>query len=355
MAVAAALCGVLTGCNTAQPPVDDETAVLGPARCPAGILMGAGTSTQRAAIDEVGEAYAERCASRASVRYNPVGTQGGLAAFAEGDVEWAGIDIPFNEQQRRDAAESCSAGDVWSLPMVAGPVAIAYNIEGVEELTLSAEVLGRILDGRIARWDDPAVAALNAEVTLPKAPITVVARNDLTGVNSELTHYLATAGDWPADRVGDGWAGGGERRNETPGVVSELRGTPNSVGYVEWSAARDNDLAVARLDSGAGPVELTPQSAAAGLAAAEVSGTGPGVRLVPRYSDPEPGAYPLQVVSYEVVCSAGATPSPQVTLLRDFLGFLASDPQQESLGAMGFTPLPGEVRESVRETIGQIR
>lgn len=354
LVAAVAGCLVLAGCGTARAPLTDEDLTsLGPARCPGGALVGAGSTAQHNAVDQVGATYADRCDERATVRYEASGSAAGVAAFLGGKVDWAGADAPLTDEQKDSAAARCTAGEAWSLPLVAGPVAIAFNLTGVEHLTLSAPVLGDVFSGRIARWNDPAIATLNPDVTLPDAAIEVIARGDDNGLTAGLTRYLAANAAWPSDRVGAQWRGVGERLGRTEVLVA-LRGTPNSIGYVEHSAALDNSLEMARLDSGAGPVELTPQSAALGLATATISGERSTLRLTPVYADAPAGAYPLQIVSYEVICTTGLTPSSKTLLLRDFLGFLASDQQQAALGEVGYTPLPAAVREPIREAIAEI-
>lgn len=352
---AAAGCLVIAGCGTARAPLtDEETTSLGPAKCPGGELRGAGSSAQHNAIDQVGETYSERCDRGASVKYEASGSAAGIAAFLAGTIDWAGSETPLTEAQQNAAASRCTGGEAWSLPLVAGPVSIAFNLTGVEHLTLSAPVLGEVFQGRITRWNDPAIATLNPDVTLPDAPINVVARDDAHGLTEGLTRYLADHGAWPSDRVGNQWSGAGVTLSRAD-ALSALRGTANSIGYVENSAALDNSLPIARLDSGAGPVELTPQSAAAGLATARISGEDGDLRLTPVYADAPAGAYPLQIVSYEVICTTGLTPSSKIMLLKDFLGFLASDQQQAALGEVGYTPLPDAVREPVRDAISKIR
>lgn len=346
---------VLAGCGTAQTTLPDQDTInLGPARCPGGELIGVGTTVQHNAIDQVAAAYATRCDEKATVRYTASGAAAGVREFLAGTADWAGTDAPLAEADRAAARSRCTAGEAWSLPMVAGPVAIVFNLPGITDLTLSAPVLGQILSGGITQWNDPAIAALNPGAPLPAAPIGVVGRSDANGLTTALTGYLAANDAWPADRVGAEWSGTGTPA-ERFGVLSSLRGTANTLGYVEFSAARDNGLSVARLDSGAGPVELTAASAAAGLATADIAGTGGDLRLTPRFGNAAAGAYPVQTVSYQAICTTGLTPVTKTVLLRDFLGFVASDQQQAALGELGYTPLPESVRGPLRTAISQVR
>lgn len=367
---AAAVCALLVGCGTAQTDLSQEdTEALGPAKCPSGQLVGVGVDTQRSAMDDVAAAYAERCSYRESVRYEAASADAGLRAFVTEKgtptdpqseapaptyaADWAGIDGPLTDAERGIAQQRCTSGDVWALPLVASPVAITVNLS-VDRLVLTPEVLGRALDGGITRWNDPAVAALNPGVALPDEPITVVARSDANGATGELTRFLAETRAWPADRVSETWPVAGELKGSTSDVVRTLRGTTGAVGYTDLSTARDNGLTVVSLDLGAGPVDVTPETTAAGLAHAEITGTGGDVRVLPAYAEAAPGAYPLHVVSYQVICGATGDPRPQAALLKDFLGFLASDPQQDALAAVGYTPVPPAAREATRQAIGEL-
>ncbi|WP_432558610.1 substrate-binding domain-containing protein [Granulicoccus sp. GXG6511] len=349
-------CLLIAGCGTAQTNLtDDETVDQGPARCPGGQeLKGAGSTAQHNAIDHVAATYEAVCDDRVGIHYEATDSEAAISTFLAGTVDWAGSETLLTQDQQAAAADRCTAGEARSLPLVAGSVAIVVNLPGVDQLTLSTPVLGKIFDGGVTRWNDPAIADLNPGLPLPDGAIDVVAREDQSGLTAGLTRYLADNGAWPADKVGEEWAGTGERLGRAA-VLATLRGTPNSIGYVELSAARDNGLTVARIDSGAGPVELTAESAAAGLARAEMSERDGELRLTPNYVDAPAGAYPLQIVSYQIVCTTGLTPRAKTLLLKDFLGFLASDPQQAALGELGYTPLPESARGPVRDAIAQLR
>ncbi|MDO5501144.1 MAG: substrate-binding domain-containing protein [Propionibacteriaceae bacterium] len=345
---AAVACLALAGCGTAQTDLTDGTEDLGPAKCPGGLLIGAGSATQRSAVEDVGIAYAARCDQGNAVNYLPGTTREALTSFVDEEADWVGSDAPIPESSLRAARAFCEDGELLSFPLIASPVAIAVNVGGVEELTLPAPVLGRIFSGDITRWDDPAITDANPGQALPDEQINVIARNDGGGPTTALQRYLVDAGGWPSERAVEGWQGVGELGEGTPGVLSLLRGTEHSIGYVEFSSARTNDLTVARLDSGAGPVELTGESAAAGLTGAELTGGEGSLELVVPTAAPE--AYPIQTVTYQLVC----TTAEKRALLKDYLGFLASDPQQTALGELGYAPLPEPVRGPIRDAIAQI-
>lgn len=353
---ATVFCLALAGCNTAGTPLatDEETASLGPARCPTGGIIGVGAAVQRTAFEEVVAAYTERCDERSSVTYNVIADEAALEAFVLAEADWIATDSPLDGAAREAATSRCSPHQLLTMPMIANPIALAYHLPGVDRLVLSSPLAGRIFSGEITTWDHPDIAALNPGVPLPGEQINVFARADPSGVTTQVSSWLAETGNWPAERVGRDWTGAGEKKSESSGIIQAVRATPHSIGYAEFSAARDNSVPVAWLDNGAGPVELTTTSAAQGLAEATVSGSGGELRITPKYAGSGPRSYPLVQVGYQTACSSGLEKG-KAPLLRDFLGFVASEQQQSSLGELGLAPLPAAIQEEVTGTVGQIR
>lgn len=357
-AVAVALTGLaLAGCGTANPAPTAEVTPLGPATCPAGEVVGAGSPVVHNALDELGQAYRERCAETSSAFYRPVGVDAALVSFAAAQTDWTSSDVPVEGPAAATAAARCVKGELWNIPLLGHVVVISFNLPGVDELTLSAPVLARMLDGRITRWNDPAITGLNAGRTLPDLPITVLGRADSDGTTRTLTAFLAANSDWPADRVGPEWVGAGQKLASTADVLTGLRSTPGALGYADASVISANDLPAAAIDAGSGPVKPTLDSASQALQRAPLTGEKGNIRLAPVYADSPAGAYPLVGVDYQVVCTTGAYAAPterKAAILKDFLGFAASDPQQESLGELGYVPLPTEARSRVRSAIGSL-
>lgn len=353
-ALAAVTCVALAGCNTANTPLtSEETASLGPASCAVGTIVGGGSALHRTAFEEVLAAYAERCDNRAAVGFNSMPADAALQAFNAKEIDWVGTDAPLDGAARATAATRCTTAPLLTLPTLANPIVFPYHLPGVDRLVLSGPVAGRILDGTIAAWDDPQIAALNPGIPLPAAPIVVVGRADTSGSTEVVSRYLAAVDAWPENRVGRDWAGAGEKKVNSTEIIETVRATPNSIGYAEFSAARDNSLSMAWLDNGAGPIEPTVASASRALAEAQVDGAGGDLTLTPKLTGTGAGSYPLIAVGYQVTCQSGF-PQGKGLLLRDFLGFLASEPQQQSLGELGLVPMPARVSEQVTETISEM-
>ncbi len=357
-AVAVALTGLaLAGCGTANPTPTAELTPLGPATCPTGEVVGAGSPVVHNALDELGQAYRERCAESSSAFYRPIGVEAALESFAAAETDWTSSDVPVEGAAATAAAARCVKGELWNIPLLGHAVVISFNLPGVDELTLSAPVLARVLDGRITRWNDPEITAINAGRTLPDLPITVLGRADSDGTTRTLTTFLAATADWPADKVGAEWTGTGEKLDRTADLLTGIRSLPGAISYADASVLSANDLPTAAIDAGAGAVAPTPESTSAALQRAELSGEKGNIRLTPTYTDSPPGTYPLVGIDYQVVCTEGAYTTQnrrKAAILKDFLGFAASDPQQKSIGDLGYVPLPEEARSRVRQAIATL-
>jgi phosphate transport system substrate-binding protein len=239
--------------------------------------------------------------------------------------------------------------------MVVGPIAFAYNIDGVDKLTMNAEVLSQIFTGTIKTWNDPKIAKINSGVTLPSAPITVFFRSDESGTTENTTKFLSKAGNgaWTSPPA-KAWPGTGEGKNKSSGVAQAVASTKNSISYMEWSYARDNKLAVAQLDSGKGPVELSGEAVGKAVAEATVAGTGNDLSLSLKYSGNTDGAYPALLVSYEIACSKGLA-ADKTAIVKDFLTYFATAEAQKSLEDLGYAPLPSSLQTKVTAAVAAIQ
>ena len=346
--------------NAAPNDSGSASAPAGGLECPAGSLNAEGSSAQGNAISEVIAGYNAECGGGATIEYNPTGSGAGIKSFYNGLVDFAGSDSALKTEEKDGVVESakaeerCGGNPAWNLPMVVGPIAFAYNVEGVDKLVTNAEVLAEIFNGSITNWNDPKIAALNEGATLPDAKITVFFRSDESGTTENATKYLSEAGNgaWK-DEPAKAWTGAGEGKNKSSGVAEGVTSTANSISYMEWSYAKDNDLQIAQLDSGSGPVELTGESVGKALAEATPTGKGNDLGLELKYTDNAEGAYPALLVTYEIVCSKGLA-ADKTAILKDFLGYFASDPTQQGLEELGYAPVPAELLTKVKGAVDAI-
>jgi phosphate transport system substrate-binding protein len=364
--VAVASLGVLalSACGSDPEPSGSSSASSssseGSADCPQGTLNAEGSTAQKNAIEEVISKYNEKCAD-VTVNYNPTGSGAGIKQFNASQVDFAGSDSALKtvsadggETEAAAAAKRCQGSPALNLPMVIGPITIAYNVDGLDKLVLDGPTAAKIFQGTIKTWNDPAIAKLNAGAKLPSAPISVFFRSDESGTTENFAKYLsaAGAGAWtgkPAKK----WTGTGAGKEKSAGVAEGVKSTKNSITYVEWSYAIDNKLGIAQIDTGAGPVELSADSAGKALAAAKPAGTGSDLALKLDYATKAPGAYPIILVTYEVACSKGLA-AEKTALVKSFLSYFVSADGQGALTDLHYAPLPDDLRTKVDAAIQSI-
>ena len=190
-----------------------------------------------------------------------------------------------------------------------GPIAVTYHIGGVSSLKLDGPTTAKIFNGSISRWDDPALEALNAGTPLPPKPIHVVFRSDRSGTTANFQQYLAAASDgaWGKGE-GETFKGGvGDGADGNNGTSAALQSTDGSITYNEWSFAVGKQLNMAQIITSAGPdpVPITADSVGKTIAGARVKGQGHDLVLDTSsfYKPTQPGAYPIVLATYEIVCS----------------------------------------------------
>ena len=325
-----------------------------------GTLNGEGSSAQKNAIELASSSFGDDNPG-ATVNYNPTGSGAGIKQFNAKQVDWAGSDSALKTEAKDgvveadDAKARCGGNEAWNLPMVAGPISIAYNLPGVDKLILTPEVAAKVFLGEIKTWDDAAIKAINPGVTLPSTAISVFFRSDESGTTENLQKYLkgSAADAWKAEpsKVWPGKAGEGKSKSD--GVSEGVKSTEGGVTYVEWSYARDNKLGVAQIDNGGGAVELTGESAGKAVAAAKADGTGNDLRLKLDYATKTPGTYPIVLITYEVVCSKGLD-ADKTKLLKAYLKHLADPATQKELEGIGYAPLPTEIQTKVAAAVEAI-
>jgi len=358
LAGALALAGCGTDDNTASPPAGggSDTAAgasIAGVNCATGTITASGSSAQKNAMDEWVKRYQQAC-SGSTINYQSVGSGAGIQQFTAGQTAFAGSDSALKSGAEQQAADArCAGSRAINLPMVVGPVAVAYNLPGVDELNLNPQTLAGIFNGSISTWNDPAIAALNPGARLPSSPIQAFHRSDSSGTTENFTKYLAAAAPdvWTVEAGKDWKAPGGQGAKGNEGVTQGVDSTESSIGYVELSFATNAGLGVARIDNGGGqPVELTTESVGKAVEAAKLAGTGNDLKLTLDYATKAPGAYPILLVTYEITCEKGL-PAEQAALTKSFLDYTASPEGQQVLEGLGYSPLPDTIRSKVATAV----
>ena len=353
LALAAAL--GLSACGSDGP----STAPGGPSAagvsCATGSVTGAGSSAQKNAVDEWIKAYQQAC-NGATVNYQPSGSGAGIEAFVSGTVDFAGSDSALKDDEVDAARERCGSGSALNLPMVIGPIAVAYKLDGVSDLVLDAPTIAKIFSGKITMWNDPAVAALNPGKQLPATRVQAFHRSDESGTTDNFQKYLDAAAQqaWTYGTGKKFAAPGGQSAAKSDGVTQAVSSTDGAVTYVEQSFAENAGLGIAQIATGAGsPVKLTGESAAKAVEAADVTGKGNDLQLDLDYATKAEGAYPIVLVTYEIVCEKG-TPADKLPLVKSFLTYTSSEQGQSGLQRLGYAPLPSSIRTKVAAAVGQL-
>lgn len=321
-----------------------------------GTINAAGSSAQANAIDEWKKNF-QQANPKVNLNYQPSGSGAGVQAFVQGTVAFAGSDSALKDDKGEPAQADarCKTGKAINLPMVTGPVAVVYNLPGVEGLRLSPATIGGIFNSKITKWDDAAIKADNPQATLPSTPIQAFHRSDESGTTDNFTKFLAKTAGWPYEPA-KAWpaAAKGQGAKGSDSVAQAVRNTPGAIGYVEFSYAENSGLATARVANGAGEfVELTPASASKTVEAAEVVGRGNDLKLSIDYATKAAGAYPIVLVTYEITCEKGL-PAQEAELVKSFLTYTASDAGQQALTDLGYAPLPATLLGKVRTAIEAI-
>ncbi|MCG6941736.1 MAG: phosphate ABC transporter substrate-binding protein PstS [Thiohalocapsa sp.] len=284
------------------------------------------------------------------VDYQSTGSAGGVQDLIGGRVDFAGTDLPLTEEQARRVA-----GGIRQAPMAAGGIVAVYSLDGVPDLKLSRDALVGIFSGRIARWNDAAIAAANPGATLPDAPITVVARADSSGTTYKFTRHLSAVSAEFAQQVGTNmlpnWPkalkvrGGLVRGRGNDGVAASVRAIPGSIGYVQYAFGFLPGISMAALENRSGKY-VAPGEAGFDAAMLSVYEN----HSVENTSDPiGDGAYPIVGISWLVLRNRYDDPAKPAAL-DDVIAY-ALGAGQDITERLGYVRFPKPLITSVQEQL----
>lgn len=291
-----------------------------------------------------------------TLEYDSVGSGSGRSQFIDGAVAFAGSDAALDEEETEQATERCSGSEVVNLPGYVAPIAVAFNLEGVDSLNLKPEVIAEIFDQKITKWNDEKIAEDNPDVDLPDSEIVPVNRSDESGTTENFVAYLSeAAGDaWPHEVSGDWPIEPKEAAQGSSGVVNALEGGEGTIGYVD--ASHVGDLGTAAVGVGDDFTEYSPEAAAKIVDAspAREGNTENDHAIELDYTTEEEGVYPIVLISYEVACMEYAEQA-DADLVKSFLSYVNSEAgQQAAADEAGSAPLSQETRDALQETIDSI-
>lgn len=357
-AVAAIAALALAGCASNETPTTDPSGDA-PASDLQGEIAGGGASSQEVAVAAWTKGF-QTANSGVTITYDPAGSGAGRESFQAGAFPFAGSDRAFKiEEIEAGPFDSCADGSgIVELPTYISPIAVIFNIEGVDSLNLNAETIAGLFSGEITNWNDEAIAALNEGVDLPDLAVTPVHRQDDSGTTENFTDYLYQAAPdvwtWEADGV---WPlESGEGANGTSGVVGAVAGGNGTVGYADASRAAEEGLNAAAVQVGDEFVTYSPEAAAAVVDESpfEEGRTEADLAIALDRTTEVAGVYPIVLVSYMIACQeyADASVAP---IVKGFLEYVASpEGQAEAAAAAGSAPISEALTEKVNAAIATI-
>jgi phosphate transport system substrate-binding protein len=285
------------------------------------------------------------------INYQSIGSGGGIRQITQETVFFGATDGPMTDEQLQAAP-----GRIFHFPTVLGAVVPIYNVQGVNtELKFSGPLLADIFLGKVTKWNDPAIAKLNAGVNLPATDITVVHRSDGSGTTYIWVDYLAKVSPEWKKRVGVNtsvrWpAGVGGKGNE--GVAGLVRQSPDSIGYVELIYALQNKIAYGSVQNSAGKyvrASIESTTAAAAAAAAKM----PADFRVSITNPPGDQAYPIASFTW-LLLYENPKDKRQGKVMVEFLKWALTDGQKFAK-ELGYAPLPESVVKLEMQQLAKIR
>lgn len=324
-----------------------------------GEIAGAGASSQEAA-QEAWVAEFQNANEGVTISYDPVGSGGGREQFVAGGVAYAGSDASLSEEENelKKSLERCEPGELIEIPAYVSPIAVIYNLPGVEELNLSPETLAKIFNQEITSWDDPAIAADNEGAELPSTRITPVNRSDESGTTENFVEYLSQVAPnvWTYEVSGDWPVKGGEAASGTSGVVEAVTAGEGAIGYADESQA--GELGIALIGVGDEFVGPTSEAAAKILEASpEDEEVKEGQYMFPFSLDrktEESGTYPIVLVSYLLACTEYGS-ADEAAVVKGYLEYvISSEGQEVAQENAGSAPLSAALTEKITPAIEAI-
>lgn len=308
-------------------------------------VTGAGASFPSPVYSKWADAYAKASGNR--VNYQSIGSSGGVRQIRAKTVDFGASDAPLKE-------EALQKYGLIQFPTVFGAVVPVVNLPGIKpgELKLTGSVLADIYLGKITKWDDKAIAALNAGLKLPSQAISVVRRADGSGTTAIFTNYLSkVSADWKS-KVGEGttvqWpAGLGGKGNE--GVSAFVQRLPGSMGYVEYAYAKTNKLAYAQLKNAAGKFVQPSENTVA--AAAE--GWGGGGNFEQPTNESGKDAWPIAGATFIIVYRVAEKPQQTAEVMK-FFDWAYQNGDKMALD-LDYVPMPDSVVQQVHGLWRQVK
>ena len=358
MLASVAACGDNTAATTDNSSSSDSTSKSTPI---SGNFSGAGASSQQAAV-EAWIAGFQGTNPEAKIAYNPSGSGAGVQTFLTGATAWAGSDKALADDEVEQSKSVCTEGTAFDVPVYISPIAVVFNLKGVSDagkhINMDAATIAKIFDGKITKWNDPAIADQNKDLKLPDTAITVVHRSDKSGTIQNFVSYFkdVTPDNWTYD-LSENWPNEvGQGAKGTSGVISTVKQADGTIGYADFSQV--GDLGTVAVKVGDKYNEISAEAGSKVIGDSKQDDTVKGdnrIVIKINHATEAEGAYPIVLVSYDIVCPAYKD-TKQAEFAKAWLTYVTSDEGQKAAqDAAGTAPLPSSLKSEITKSIEAIK
>ena len=358
MLASVAACGDNTAATTDNSSSSDSTSKSTPI---SGNFSGAGASSQQAAV-EAWIAGFQGTNPEAKIAYNPSGSGAGVQTFLTGATAWAGSDKALADDEVEQSKSVCTEGTAFDVPVYISPIAVVFNLKGVSDagkhINMDAATIAKIFDGKITKWNDPAIADQNKDLKLPDTAITVVHRSDKSGTTQNFVSYFkdVTPDNWTYD-LSENWPNEvGQGAKGTSGVISTVKQADGTIGYADFSQV--GDLGTVAIKVGDKYNEISAEAGSKVIGDSKQDDTVKGdnrIVIKINHATEAEGAYPIVLVSYDIVCPAYKD-TKQAEFAKAWLTYVTSDEGQKAAqDAAGTAPLPSSLKSEITKSIEAIK
>ena len=357
MLASVAACGDNTASTTDSSSTDSasKTAPI------SGNFQGAGASSQQSAV-EAWIAGFQGANPDAKIAYNPSGSGAGVQTFLTGATAWAGSDKALADDEVEQSKSVCADGTAFDVPVYVSPIAVIFNLKGVSDagkhINMDADTIAKIFDGKITKWNDPAIADQNKDLKLPDTAITVVHRSDKSGTTQNFVSYFkdVTPDNWNYD-LSENWPNEvGQGAKGTSGVISTVKQADGTIGYADFSQV--GDLGTVAVKVGDKYNEISAEAGSKVIEDSKQDDTVKGdnrIVIKINHATEAEGAYPIVLVSYDIVCPAYKD-TKQAEFAKAWLTYVTSDEGQKAAqDAAGTAPLPSSLKSEITKSIEAIK
>ena len=358
MLASVAACGDNTAATTDNSSSSDSTSKSTPI---SGNFSGAGASSQQAAV-EAWIAGFQGTNPEAKIAYNPSGSGAGVQTFLTGATAWAGSDKALADDEVEQSKSVCTEGTAFDVPVYISPIAVVFNLKGVSDagkhINMDAATIAKIFDGKITKWNDPAIADQIKDLKLPDTAITVVHRSDMSGTTQNCVSYFkdVTPDNWTYD-LSENWPNEvGQGAKGTSGVISTVKQADGTIGYADFSQV--GDLGTVAVKVGDKYNEISAEAGSKVIGDSKQDDTVKGdnrIVIKINHATEAEGAYPIVLVSYDIVCPAYKD-TKQAEFAKAWLTYVTSDEGQKAAqDAAGTAPLPSSLKSEITKSIEAIK